>query len=110
MGTKNEGDPCYDAALPDEPMFVLLARDTQAPQVVRVWAARRMALVYSGQCPASDIQKACDAYQLADRMVEWRQNADESWRAQGKLAFPPVSDGKTLDLFMSEQPDGGWLA
>jgi hypothetical protein len=110
MATKNEGDPCYDAALPDEPMFVLLARDPQAPQAVRAWAAQRLALVHTGQRPASDIQKARDAQQLADRMVEWRKNADESWRTQGQLAFPPVSDGKTLDLFVSERPDGGWMA
>ena len=110
MGTKNEGDPCYAAALPDEPMFVLLGRDPQAPQVVRAWAAQRLALVYGGQRPASDIPKVREAQQLADRMVQWRKNADESWRDQGRLAFPPVSDGRTLDLFIFEQPDGRWLA
>ena len=110
MGTKNEGDTCYTAALPDEPMFVLLGRDPQAPQIVRDWAAQRLALVYGGQRPASDIPKVREAQQLADRMVQWRKNADESWRDQGRLAFPPVSDGRTLDLFMSEQPDGRWLA
>lgn len=39
MGTKNNPGKfdCYDAALPDEPMFVLLARDP----VVREWVRRR---------------------------------------------------------------------
>lgn len=110
MGTKIDGDTCYAAALPDEPMFVLLGRDPQAPQIVRAWAAQRLALVYGSQRPASDIAKAREAQRLADRMVEWRNNAAESWRDQGKLAFPPVSDGRTLDLFMPEQPDGRWLA
>lgn len=99
MGTKNEGDPCYDAALPDEPMFVLLARDPQAPQAVRDWAAQRAALIASGMRPASDMTKVMEASQLADRMVIWREDADESWRNQGLLAFPPVSDGRTLDTF-----------
>jgi hypothetical protein len=42
MGTKNNpGDyDCYEKAHPDEPMFVLLARDPLAPQLVRQWAAR----------------------------------------------------------------------
>ena len=41
MGTKDapgEYD-CYENAAPDEPMFVLLARDKIAPQIVRDWAA-----------------------------------------------------------------------
>ena len=40
MGTKDKpGDyDCYGKALPDEPMFVLLARDIDAPYAVREWA------------------------------------------------------------------------
>ena len=99
MGTKIEGDPCYDAALPDEPMFVLLARDPQAPQAVRDWAAQRAALIAAGERPTSDMVKVIEAGRLADRMVAWRADADESWRNQGLLAFPPVSDGITMDRF-----------
>jgi hypothetical protein len=42
MGTKrNPGQyDCYAKAEPDEPMFVLLARDPTAPQLVRDWAVR----------------------------------------------------------------------
>lgn len=40
MGTKtNPGTyDCYANALPDEPMFVLLARDDRAPALVEAWA------------------------------------------------------------------------
>ncbi len=43
MGTKNNPDryDAYEKAEPDEPMFVLLARDPHAPVLVRLWADLR---------------------------------------------------------------------
>lgn len=43
MGTKNNPGQhdCYDKADPDEPMFVLLARDPLAPILVELWASMR---------------------------------------------------------------------
>lgn len=43
MGTKQNPArfDCYANALPDEPMFVLLARDDDAPFRVEDWALRR---------------------------------------------------------------------
>lgn len=43
MGTKLKPGKfdCYANAEPDEPMFVLLARDPLAPQLVRIWAKMR---------------------------------------------------------------------
>ena len=40
MATKNNPGKfdCYDKAEPDEPMFVLLARDARAPLLVELWA------------------------------------------------------------------------
>lgn len=40
MATKNQpGDyDCYANALPDEPMFILLGRDRNAPSLVEAWA------------------------------------------------------------------------
>ena len=42
MGTKltELRDGCFARALDDEPMFVLLARDTSAPSLVRLWAGK----------------------------------------------------------------------
>lgn len=47
MGTKNNPAPfdCYDAAEPDEPMFVLLARDGAAPLTVEAWIRARSRLL-----------------------------------------------------------------
>lgn len=44
MGSKNNPGKfdCYEAAHPDEPMFVLLGRDESAPHLVRLWANIRM--------------------------------------------------------------------
>lgn len=41
MGTKSDPGAfdCYAKAEPDEPLFVLLARDWRAPHLVRLWAA-----------------------------------------------------------------------
>jgi len=43
MATKNKPGAydCYTNAEPDEPMFVLLARDELAPALVRIWAMVR---------------------------------------------------------------------
>lgn len=43
MGTKANPSryDCYEAALPDEPMFVLLGRDKFASALVRLWANMR---------------------------------------------------------------------
>lgn len=40
MGTKEQPGAydCYANAAPDEPMFVLLARDDRAPALVDAWA------------------------------------------------------------------------
>lgn len=67
MGTKtNPGAfDCYAAAEPDEPMFVLLARDQNAPALVEAWAARREALYGPGP-------KVNEARKCASDMRAWR--------------------------------------
>lgn len=67
MGTKNNPGEfdCWAAAEPDEPMFVLLARDRQAPMIIRHWARMREEL---GEDPA----KVAEAMECADAMEMWR--------------------------------------
>lgn len=68
MGTKNNPGAfdCYDNAAPDEPMFILLARDPAAPALVRAWADEREAL--RGVTPKTLEARAC-----ADAMLAWRK-------------------------------------
>lgn len=87
MGTKIDGDRCYDAAMPDEPMFVLLARDESSPKLVRQWAAIRQSLISAGLKPESDQAQVDEALALADRMEAWRRDADEAWRKQAAFDF-----------------------
>lgn len=64
MGTKNNpaSFDCYANAAPDEPMFVLLARDERAPDLVREWVERR----------GKDDAKAMEALDCAGAMERWR--------------------------------------
>ena len=76
MGTKsNPGDfDCYEAAEPDEPMFILLARDDSAPDLVLAWAERREREVRTGECPKGDLKKVAEARACAQAMREWQIN------------------------------------
>lgn len=73
MGTKlNPGKfDCYENAAPDEPMFVLLARDPMAPVLVRLWADLR-------QHNAGNPSKVAEARECAMSMERWRQRIDSS--------------------------------
>lgn len=104
MGTKlNPGRfDCHAAALPDEPMFVLLARDPLAPFLVSIWAAVRMndwekaGVVFETMIEraglqfsiAPDIEKASEAMDCSAAMFAWRKDNDGAWRS------PPPSTGE----------------
>lgn len=66
MGTKNNpGDyDCYVNAEPDEPMFVLLARDPLAPILVELWASLR-------QHNSGNPSKVAEARHCAREMRKW---------------------------------------
>lgn len=68
MGTKNNPGEfdCYENAEPDEPMFVLLARDSQAPNLIRQWVKYREYL--EGITPK--LQEALDCADAMDRWYE----------------------------------------
>jgi hypothetical protein len=74
MGTKNNPAKwdCYANAAPDEPMFVLLARDASAPGLVRRWATLRQDAINNGTKPPEDRAQVNEAFQLADEMTRWR--------------------------------------
>ena len=82
-----EQDPGFISAMPDEPAFVLLARDESAPKLVRQWAATRQALISVGLKPVTDQRQIDEAYALADRMEAWRRDAGEAWRKQQAFDF-----------------------
>ena len=89
MGTKNKVGrfDCYHAAEPDEPMFVLLARDRLAGHLVSIWANVRRGDTEAAQvifqhmisehglnyCVSPDVEKASEATDCAMAMFEWRK-------------------------------------
>ena len=82
MGTKNNPGEfdCYENALPDEPMFVLLARDPDFFRLVKKWAKRRMKDIQCGQRPQSDIRLVGEAEECAWKGQEWRKDNNGIWR------------------------------
>lgn len=82
MGTKN--DPakfdCYANALPDEPMFVLLARDKNAPNLIRTWCTVRLAEMGGGMRSPEELPQIREAQACADAMDAWRAENEGAWR------------------------------
>jgi hypothetical protein len=88
MGTKSAPGKfdCYARAEVDEPMFVLLARDASAPQLIRQWAAARevrlaleldrLARAGIGRddgAVAAVVEQCEEARRIADEMETWRR-------------------------------------
>ncbi len=86
MGTKNNPGAfdCYANAGPDEPMFVLLARDPFAPILVRLWADLRAQA-------AGNPSKVAEARACADAMERFRSQ-------QTREVAPPAADAPRAPL------------
>lgn len=77
MSTKqNPGDfDCYASAAEDEPMFILLGRDRDAPLLVRIWALLRETAIEMGAKPESDRAQVTEARRCAYEMDRYRLRA-----------------------------------
>jgi hypothetical protein len=84
MGTKNKPGSwdCYANAEPDEPMFVLRARDEKAPGLVRQWVRTRqifrMKQVGMRMGSVEPDAKEREALRCADAMEEWRAKRERA--------------------------------
>lgn len=88
METLTNLDPrgCLSKALPDEPFFVLLARDPSAPAAIVRWADLRAARAVEEE-GRQDAQQLTEAFDIAEAMQAWRKANDGRWREQR----PPVT-------------------
>lgn len=110
MGTKqNPGEyDCYEKAEPDEPMFILLARDPVAPVLVRLWCQLR-------QLFGKDVDaKFVDAIQCASDMETWlrrrrtARDQDEQKHERDSADFDsqlwrlddPVKSGEDIEKYL----------
>lgn len=82
MGTKNNPGKfdCYEKALPDEPMFILLARDPYFQTLVFKWAEKRRFDINCGERPESDLTLVSEAVQCAVTGAVWRKTNYGIWR------------------------------
>lgn len=108
----NPGDfDCYAEAMDDEPIFVLMARDVQAPAIVREWARYRKMQILQGHKPESDMPKVHEALDCAVAMEDWRRDNDGKWRTAplldqlniGKVDLSTVVDTRNYDPDNSDQ-------
>lgn len=89
MGTKNNPGKfdCYAAALPDEPLFVLLARDPQFYELVCKWGNRRYLAIQCGDRPPADMAMVQEANDVAIEGAHWRKENNGLWRMQAEPAI-----------------------
>ena len=85
---------CYAAALPDEPLFILLARDKSAPAIIRGWVQERRTALLQERADNpelesdpifmeryhEDLNKCREAEMCAHDMQVWRNANDGVWR------------------------------
>jgi hypothetical protein len=82
MSTKNNPGEfdCYARALPDEPLFVLLARDPQFYDLVTRWSQRRWQMINCGDRPETDGPLVLEAAFTASEGAKWRRDNNGLWR------------------------------
>ena len=101
METKANPNPdgCLAKALPDEPFFVLLARDLTAPGTIRFWADQRAQASVDDE-HYQDAGQLTEAFETADAMEAWREANDGLWRA--------ISPAPIWFLIWSEEHRAWW--
>lgn len=87
MGTKNNPGAfdCYANAHPDEPMFVLLARDKHAPTLVWLWATLR-------ELDGEDPKKVTEARKCVADMLTWAKENDRQVVGIGQAGLAAVME------------------
>ena len=93
MGSKNEPGEfdCYANALPDEPMFVLLARDPDFERLVKEWAVNRQRQIFCGERPDDDHALVMEAMQCAIEGATWRKQNLGKWRSPPRHPARPIT-------------------
>lgn len=87
MSTKNHPGQfdCYQSAEPDEPMFVLLARDRHAPVLIWLWATMR-------EIEDEDSAHVAEARQCVAQMIEWQRAHGRTGVGLGHAALMAIME------------------
>lgn len=84
----NKEFDCHASAMPGEEMFVLLARDPRAPDLVELWATFRTADITAKRRPESDARQVNEAMLCAEKMRDWRSKNYGLWRIKPDRGEP----------------------
>ncbi len=87
MATKNNPGKydCYAHAAPDEPLFVLLARDRHAAVLVYLWSVLR-------ELDQEDPEKVQEARDCCAAMFQWQRDHNRKTVGLGHAALAGVMD------------------
>lgn len=68
-------DPCLEKREPDEPMFILLARDSAAPATIERWCELRLMEIWTGARPDTpeEHEHIRSVRAKADQFRAWRE-------------------------------------
>ncbi len=93
METKLNPNPngCLAKALPDEPFFVLLARDPCAPAAICHWAELRAKASVEDDRP-QDAEQLSEAFETAEKMAGWRNGNHGRWKREARVDWLIWSD------------------
>ncbi len=87
MGTKSNPGAfdCYANAAPDEPMFILLARDKHAPTLIWLWASLR-------ELDQENPDTVANARDIVEDMLQWQLANKRSAIGLGHAALVGVME------------------
>lgn len=74
----------HDKLLPDEPFFLLSARDPHFARIVEAWAKDRREDMRVGLRPTVDMAQVIEAEKIAAEGADWRRMNNGKWRIEAK--------------------------
>lgn len=90
----NRPHACFNRALPDEPMFILLGRDPDAPAAIVQWAREReLRINREGREPTKDeLDQIMASADDAKAFIQWRAENEGKWRDAKATPFEHPSE------------------
>lgn len=116
MGTKTDPGKydCYESAASDEPMFILLARDPTAPDLVYSWA-RRCEEAYGSSEKIEEARECAGAMRAwaaahpdGDKKKTWPKASppcgvnDDEWLLMNKECIENISKALFINMFSTK--------
>ncbi len=99
----------YAKALPDEPLFELLARDLDADKARMAWIVARLERIRDGKKPSGDLLQVKDAIDDLYRAQQWRIEQHKSAPFEMLVPMPGPADrawiNEVLNRLAGKRPE-----